>query len=72
MTLLLVSVLVFAATQAMPGDTASAILGRAATPERLAVVREQLGLNRPIATQYFTWLGGIVRGDPGNSLVGTE
>ena len=72
MTLLLVSVLVFAATQAMPGDTASAILGRAATPERLAVVREQLGLNRPLATQYFTWLGGIVRGDPGNSLVGTE
>ena len=72
LTLLLVSVLVFAATQAMPGDTASAILGRAATPERLAVLREQLGLNRPIATQYFTWLGGIVRGDPGNSLVGTE
>ena len=72
LTLLLVSILVFAATQAMPGDTASAILGRAATPERLAVVREQLGLNRPIATQYFTWLGGIVRGDPGNSLVGTE
>ena len=72
LTLFLVSVLVFAATQAMPGDTASAILGRAATPERVKVLREQLGLNRPLTTQYFTWLARVVRGDPGHSLVGTE
>ena len=47
LTLLLVSLLVFAATQALPGDTARAILGRDATPARLATVRKQLGLDRP-------------------------
>jgi peptide/nickel transport system permease protein len=57
LTLLLVSVLVFAATQALPGDTARAILGKSATPERLAALREQLGLNRPALAQYISWLG---------------
>ena len=72
LTLLLVSVLVFAATQALPGDTASAILGRDATPDRVKVVREQLGLDRPVTAQYFTWLGGVVRGDVGDSLVAAQ
>ncbi|MEI6448566.1 MAG: ABC transporter permease [Actinomycetes bacterium] len=72
LTLLLVSVLVFAATQALPGDTASAILGRSATPERVKAVRERLGLDRPATSQYFTWLGGIVRGDVGDSLVAEQ
>ena len=65
LTLLLVSILVFAATQALPGDTARAILGRYATPERLKELRERLGLDRPATTQYVTWLGDIVRGDLG-------
>jgi peptide/nickel transport system permease protein len=72
LTLLLVSVLVFAATQALPGDTATAILGRDATPDRVKVVREQLGLNRPAAAQYITWLGGVVRGNLGDSLVAQQ
>ncbi|MBE0528231.1 MAG: ABC transporter permease [Thermoleophilia bacterium] len=70
LTLLLVSVVVFAATQALPGDTARAILGKeAAEKARYEALREQLGLNKPIAEQYLSWLGGVVTGDLGNSLV---
>ena len=72
LTLFLVSVLVFAATQALPGDTARAILGRSATPERLKELRERLGLNEPATTQYAKWLGHIVRGDLGDSLVASQ
>jgi peptide/nickel transport system permease protein len=72
LTLLLVSILVFAATQALPGDTARAILGRDATPERVKAVREKLGLDRSATAQYFSWLGGVVRGDVGDSLVAQE
>ena len=69
LTLFLVSVVVFVATQALPGDTARAILGReAANVDRYEALREQLGLNKPVAQQYFTWLGGVVTGDMGNSL----
>jgi peptide/nickel transport system permease protein len=68
-TLFVMSVLVFAATQALPGDPAQAILGMTATPERLAILRRQLGLDRPVLEQYTTWLGGIVRGDFGKSAV---
>lgn len=67
-TLLLVSLLIFFATQAMPGDVARVILGVNATPERLETLREQLGLNLPLTTQYFNWLTGILRGDWGTSL----
>jgi peptide/nickel transport system permease protein len=70
LTLFLVSVVVFAATQALPGDTARAILGReAANKARYEALREQLGLNRPVAEQYVDWLGGVVVGDFGDSLV---
>jgi peptide/nickel transport system permease protein len=70
LTLFLVSVVVFAATQALPGDTARAILGReAANVERYEALREQLGLNEPVVMQYVNWLGGVVTGDLGNSLV---
>ena len=72
LTLFLVSVLVFAATQALPGDTARAILGRSATPERLKELRARLGLNEPATTQYAKWLGHIVKGDLGESLVAQE
>ena len=68
LTLFVVSIIVFAATQALPGDPAQAILGRNATPESLAALREQLGLNEPVLQQYLDWLGGILRGDLGDSL----
>lgn len=67
-TLLLVSILIFFATQAMPGDVAKVILGVNATPERVEIVREQLGLNLPVWQQYFNWLFGILQGNWGNSL----
>jgi peptide/nickel transport system permease protein len=51
----------------LPGDPAVAILGTNATPENLAVVRSDLGLDRPVVTRYLTWLGRAVRGDLGVS-----
>ncbi|MGQ0564078.1 MAG: ABC transporter permease [Gemmobacter sp.] len=66
--LLAVSVLIFAATQILPGDVAQAILGQAATPETLANLREELGLNEPAVTRYFKWLGGVLQGDLGVAL----
>lgn len=68
LTLFVASVVIFAATQALPGDAARSILGRTATPESLAALREQLGLNRPVTTQYADWIGGVLRGDLGTSL----
>jgi peptide/nickel transport system permease protein len=68
LTLFLVSLVVFAATQALPSDPARAILGRTATPESLTALRKQLNLNRPVFTQYTDWLKGAVVGDFGNSL----
>jgi peptide/nickel transport system permease protein len=67
LTLWLVSLVVFAATLALPGDAAQAILGREATPERVAALRDQLNLDEPVVTQYVKWLGGIVTGDLGES-----
>ena len=72
LTLFLVSVIVFAATQALPGDPARAILGRSATPESLAALRHQLHLGQPAVQQYAHWLGGILTGDLGRSLAGNE
>ncbi len=69
LTLALVSVVVFAATQALPGDAAHAILGPDATPARVAALRDQLGLDRSLPAQYWSWLGRSVRGDFGRSLV---
>jgi peptide/nickel transport system permease protein len=67
LTLLLVSVVVFAATQALPGNAAQAILGRNATPARIAALTRQLHLDRPLVSQYTSWLSGIVRGHFGTS-----
>jgi peptide/nickel transport system permease protein len=68
LVLWLVSIVVFAATQALPGDPARAILGRTATPASLAALREQLGLDRPVVQQYGEWILGLLRGDLGTSL----
>jgi peptide/nickel transport system permease protein len=67
LTLWLVSLVVFAATLALPGDAATAILGKQATPERVQALREQLHLNEPVTTQYVNWIGGILTGDLGTS-----
>lgn len=66
--LLAVSVVIFAGTEALPGDVASAILGQSATPEALANLREKLGLNEPALYRYFSWLGGVLTGDLGVAL----
>ncbi|KAA9369993.1 MULTISPECIES: ABC transporter permease [Ochrobactrum] len=72
LTLLLVSALIFAGTQILPGDVASAILGQNATPEALATLRESLGLNQPLLARYFSWLAGFVTGDLGTSLANQQ
>ncbi|MBL8580344.1 MAG: ABC transporter permease [Mesorhizobium sp.] len=63
-----VSVLIFVGTQVLPGDVAQSILGQSATPQSLANLREQLGLNDPAYMRYFRWLGGLLTGDLGNAL----
>jgi peptide/nickel transport system permease protein len=68
LTLFFVSIVIFAATQALPGDPARAILGRNATPEALKALRGQLHLGKPVVQQYLQWLGGLTHGDFGNSL----
>ena len=67
--LLIVSVLVFIGTEILPGDVAQAILGQGATPELIENVRERLGLNAPPYERYFTWLGNLISGNLGTSLV---
>ena len=65
--LFLVSIVVFSATQALPGNAAQAILGRQATPARLKALTDQLHLNQSAFAQYWHWLSGIVRGHLGTS-----
>lgn len=67
-TLLIVSAVIFAATQLLPGDPAKSILGQDAGPRELAAVRERLGLDRPALQQYLDWLSGFVTGDFGTSI----
>lgn len=67
-TLWVVTLLVFAGTEILPGDVAEAILGQSATPETVAGLRSQLGLDRPAHVRYLTWLSGFATGDMGVSL----
>ncbi len=67
-TLLAISVIVFAGTEILPGDVAQAVLGQAATPETLAALRATLGLNEPAYVRYFIWLGKFLTGDLGVAL----
>ncbi|MEZ5722408.1 MAG: ABC transporter permease [Paracoccaceae bacterium] len=69
LTLLVVSILIFFAVELLPGDTAQAILGQAATPETVAALRDQLGLDDPWYLRYLNWLWGAVRFDFGVSAV---
>ncbi|HVP17844.1 MAG TPA: ABC transporter permease [Spirochaetia bacterium] len=68
LTLLVSSAVIFMVTQVLPGDAARAILGRFATPQALANLREKLGLDRPLILQYGSWLVRYVHGDWGISL----
>ncbi len=63
-----VSALVFFCTSILPGDAASQILGRNATPSSLALLRRQLGLDRPVLARYVDWVGGLIHGNFGVSL----
>jgi peptide/nickel transport system permease protein len=68
LSLVAVSVLIFAATEILPGDVASAVLGQGATPETLAAYRIELGLDRPAYVRYFEWAFGAIQGDFGVAL----
>lgn len=67
--LAVVSILVFLATNLLPGDVASTTLGRNATPEAKAALRAELGLDRPLLVQYWDWVTSVARGDLGTSPV---
>ncbi len=66
-TLLVVSFVIFLIMEAVPGDPAEIMLGTSASPDTLEALRNQLGLNQPLLTRYFSWLWGVLHGDLGNS-----
>lgn len=67
LTLLIVSMVVFAITAVLPGDAAQQVLGQFATPEQVAALRTQLGLDKPGIVRYLHWLGGLLTGHLGES-----
>lgn len=67
-TLLVVSIIIFLSVNALPGNFAQAILGQGATPEAIAAIEKDLGLDKPMITRYFDWLGGVLTGDFGTSF----
>jgi len=68
-TLFLISVLVFVATNILPGDAARSILGRAATDEAVAALQAKLGLDQPLFAQFSGWITGLIQGNFGQSLI---
>ncbi|WP_290560851.1 ABC transporter permease [Aestuariivita sp.] len=72
LTLFLISAITFAVTNILPGDVAMMIMGTQSNPEALAGLRETLGLNDPLLVQYGRWIGGMLTGDWGSSLVFKE
>jgi peptide/nickel transport system permease protein len=66
-TLLLLSIIVFFAGQVLPGDPGRAILGNLATPGAVATLDHQLGVDRPLLAQYWSWITGLLHGDMGTS-----
>jgi peptide/nickel transport system permease protein len=69
LTLWIVSILIFAATNILPGNVAEVVLGRNATPGRVHALDVRLGLNHPMVQRYFEWLFGILHGNFGQSAV---
>jgi peptide/nickel transport system permease protein len=72
LTIFAVSVVIFLATQALPGNAAYAVLGHSATPQRLKALEDQLHLNQSVVAQYGSWIGGVLHGDFGTSLANGE
>src|SRR2546421_8897544 len=68
-SLVVASVLVFVVVNVLPGDVAAVILGTSATPESLDALRHQLGLDQPGWLRYLVWIGGLLHGDFGTSLL---
>lgn len=66
-TLLVVSLLIFTVMNLLPGDPAAIMLGTSATPETLAALRTQMGLDEPLVVRYLAWLAGALQGDLGQS-----
>jgi peptide/nickel transport system permease protein len=69
-TLIIVSMLIFAGTNLLPGNAARAILGQHATPASVAIVERELGLNHSITERYWSWFTGVLHGNLGQSAVG--
>src|SRR5918912_736765 len=67
--LFIVSVICFSMINLIPGDPATVILGPEASEQAKGQMRERLGLDRPIVVQYVDWLGGVLHGDLGESLI---
>ena len=67
--LIVISIIVFVMLRILPGDIAAVMAGTNATPERVAALREQMGLNKPLVSQYFDWIGGLFHGDFGESML---
>lgn len=67
-TLLIVAIAVFAMLHMIPGDPAQLMLGDVDSPEALARLRSELGLDRPLAVQFFLWMGRVLQGDFGTSI----
>ncbi len=65
--ILAISALLFIGVELLPGDFARNFLGQSATPEAVANIRQELGLDRPVVIRYFEWLAGVVQGDFGTS-----
>jgi peptide/nickel transport system permease protein len=71
LTLLVASMLIFAATDLLPGSPASNALGKFATPEDTRALNQKLGFEHPLPVRYWNWLSGAAQGDLGDSAVGT-
>jgi peptide/nickel transport system permease protein len=63
-----ITIIVFVILSLIPGDPATSILGSYATPENVARLNAQLGLDRPLVQRYFIWLGNLLQGDLGRSF----
>jgi len=63
------SILIFLTLRVLPGDVAQVIAGTDSSPERVAAIRDALGLNQPLPIQYLDWIGSALRLDLGNSLI---
>ena len=67
--LFVASVLIFLTLRVLPGDVAQLIAGVNSTPEQVEAIRQRLGLDQPLPVQYLEWIGGVLRGDLGTSLL---